>query len=88
MDQAASKLTSGEFGIVGIILAVVLLAFAFLLRELIKDKKADRDMMIDFLTRFQSTQNAIMVEVGEIAGSMKSLVTEMQHERRSASRGN
>jgi hypothetical protein len=29
-----------------------------------------------------------MVEVGEIAGSMKSLVTEMQHERRSVTRGN
>ena len=59
----------------------------FLLWQLLRDKAADRDTMIKFMTDFQGTQNAIVGEVRDIARSLRDLVTDLDESRTPTQRG-
>lgn len=57
------------------------LVAGFLLWQIIRDKAADRETMVKFMTDFQNTQNAIVGEVRDIARSLRDLVTELDESR-------
>ena len=62
------------------------LVAGFLLWQLLRDKAADREMLTSFLTEFSKTQAKIMSEVGDIAESLKTLVTELRDDRSAPTR--